>query len=252
MLFLNLNRGKKINPCPHAPMSIRVLLVNGHQIVLWGLEKLINAESPRMEVVGKVTNGLDATHVAREKKPDILLLDLFLGVEKAPDLIPGLLREGQFHIIIFTAFHDQAAIDQAVINGARGVVYKEEPTQNILKAIEKVHAGELWLGRSTTGRIFIDFIRTGQKPADSISQKMAALTKKERTIVIAFANQAGASNKKIAQKLCISEQTLRNHLTSIFSKLEITNRFDLFMFAKLHHHETGVFDSRPPPPSHGF
>ncbi|HEV7930496.1 MAG TPA: response regulator transcription factor, partial [Nitrosospira sp.] len=197
-------------------MSIRVLLVNSHQIVLWGLEKLINAESPCMEVVGKATNGPDATNIAREKKPDILLLDLFLGVEKAPDLIPGLLREGQFHVIIFTAFHDQTAIDQAVLNGARGVVYKEEPTQNILKAIEKVHAGELWLDRSTTGRIFINFIRTGQKPADSISQKMAALTKKERTIVTAFANQAGASNKKIAEKLCISEQTLRNHLTSIF------------------------------------
>jgi two-component system, NarL family, nitrate/nitrite response regulator NarL len=233
-------------------MSIRVLLVNSHQIVLWGLEKLINAESPRMEVVGKATNGPDAAHIAREKKPDILLLDLFLGVEKAANLIPGLLREGQFHIIIFTAFHDQAAIEEAVLNGARGVMYKEEPTENILKAIEKVHAGELWLGRSTTGRIFINFIRAGQKPADSITKKMGALTKKERAIVIAFANHAGASNKKIAQKLCISEQTLRNHLTSIFSKLEITNRFDLFMFAKLHHRDVGISDSRSPPSSHSF
>jgi two-component system, NarL family, nitrate/nitrite response regulator NarL len=233
-------------------MSIRVLLVNSHQIVLWGLEKLINAESPRMEVVGKATNGPDAAHIAREKKPDILLLDLFLGVEKAANLIPGLLREGQFHIIIFTAFHDQAAIEEAVLNGARGVMYKEEPTENILKAIEKVHAGELWLGRSTTGRIFINFIRAGQKPADSITKKMGALTKKERAIVIAFANHAGASNKKIAQKLCISEQTLRNHLTSIFSKLEITNRFELFMFAKLHHHDLGISDSRSPPSSHSF
>jgi two-component system, NarL family, nitrate/nitrite response regulator NarL len=233
-------------------MSIRVLLVNSHQIVLWGLEKLINAESPRMEVVGKATNGPDAAYIAREKKPDILLLDLFLGVEKAANLIPDLLREGQFHIIIFTAFHDQAAIEEAVLNGARGVMYKEEPTENILKAIEKVHAGELWLGRSTTGRIFINFIRAGQKPTDSITKKMGALTKKERAIVIAFANHAGASNKKIAQKLCISEQTLRNHLTSIFSKLEITNRFDLFMFAKLHHHDVGILDSRSPPSSPGF
>jgi two-component system nitrate/nitrite response regulator NarL len=252
MLFLNLNRGKKINSQIHASMSIRVLLVNSHQIVLWGLEKLIDAESPRMEVVGKATNGSDAAHIAREKKPDILLLDLFLGVEKAPSLIPDLLREGEFHIIIFTAFHDQATIEEAVLNGARGVVYKEEPTQNIVKAIEKVHAGELWLGRSTTGRIFINFIQAGQKPGDSLTKKIDALTKKERVIVAAFANHAGASNKKIAQKLCISEQTLRNHLTSIFSKLEITNRFDLFMFAKLHHHDGGAFDSRPPPSSQGF
>lgn len=228
-------------------MSIRVLLVNSHQIVLWGLEKLINAESPGMEVVGKATNGADAAHAAREKKPDILLLDLCLGMESGTHLIPELLSEGHFHIIIFSEFHDQAAIDEAVLKGARGVVYKEEPTHNILRAIEKVHAGELWLGRSTTGRIFINFIRAGQKPADSITKKIGALTRKERAIVAAFANQAGASNKKIAQNLCISEQTLRNHLTSIFSKLEITNRFDLFMFAKLHHRDIGIFDSRSAP-----
>ncbi|PTR15485.1 LuxR family two component transcriptional regulator [Nitrosospira sp. Nsp2] len=232
-------------------MSIRVLLINSHQIVLWGLEKLINAESPSMEVVGKATNGPEAAHVAREKKPDILLLDLCLGVEKSGNLIPDLLREGQFHIIIFTECHDQAAIDEAVLNGARGVVFKEEPTHNILKAIEKVHAGELWLDRSTTGRIFINFIRAGQKPT-AITKKIGALTRKERAIVTAFANEAGASNKKIAQKLCISEQTLRNHLTSIFSKLEITNRFDLFMFAKLHHRDVGITEPRSAHPNHGL
>jgi DNA-binding NarL/FixJ family response regulator len=79
-------------------------------------------------------------------------------------------------------------------------------------------------------------VRAGQKPTDLLAKKITALTRKERVIVNAFANESGASNKKIAQKLCISEQTLRNHLTSIFSKLEIKNRVDLFMFAKLHYH----------------
>ncbi|SEL00848.1 two component transcriptional regulator, LuxR family [Nitrosovibrio tenuis] len=217
-------------------MSIHVLLVNSHQIVLWGLEKLINNESPRMEVVGKATNGLDATRLAREKKPHVVLLDLYLGMEKGIDLIPNLLEEERSHIIIFTEIHDQAAVDGAVLNGARGVIYKEESTQNILKAIEKIHAGELWLDRGTTGRIFSNFLRTGQKPEDCITKKIASLTRKERLIINAFATEAGASNKKLAKKLYIGEQTLRNHLTSIFSKLEITNRFDLFMFAKLHHH----------------
>ena len=218
-------------------MSIRLLLVNSHQIVLWGLEKLINHESPRMEVVGKATNGPDAIQLAREKKPDVVLLDLYLGREKGIDLIPDLLKEQLSHIIIFTEIHDQAAVDRAVFNGARGVIYKQEPTQNILKAIEKIHAGELWLDRGTTGRIFTNFLRAGQKPEDSITKKIAALTRKERLIINAFASEAGASNKKLATKLCIGEQTLRNHLTSIFSKLEITNRFDLFMFARLHHQQ---------------
>jgi len=233
-------------------MPIRILLVNSHQIVLWGLEKLINAESPQMEIVGKAANSLEAIQLAREKKPDIVLLDLYLGKEKGMDLIPDLLREGHIHVIIFTEIHDQAAVDKAVFNGARGVIYKEEPTQTILKAIEKVHSGELWLDRCTIGRIFIHFVRAGQKPIDSITKKITALTRKERAIVNAFANEAGASNKKIAQKLCISEQTLRNHLTSIFSKLEITNRFDLFMFAKLHQHLVTVSNQHPAPSANGF
>lgn len=232
-------------------MPIRVLPVNSHQIVLWGLEKLINNESPRMEVVGQATNGHDATRLAKEKKPDILLLDLYLGKKKCIDLIPDLLKEGQFHVIIFTETHDQAAVDEAVFNGARGVVYKEEPTDNILRAIEKVHDGELWLGRSTTGRIFINLVRAGQKPANSLTEKIHTLTRKERTIVCAFAYEAGASNKKIAQRLCISEQTLRNHLTSIFSKLETTNRFELFMFAKLHCHEIDTLSAQSAPAGNG-
>ena len=112
-------------------MAIRVLLVNSHQIVLWGLEKLINAESPDMEVVGKATNGHDAAHEAREKKPDILLLDLCLAGEKCSPLISDLLSEGPFHIIIFTEFHDQATIDEAVLKGsARGSLQRRASASN--------------------------------------------------------------------------------------------------------------------------
>jgi DNA-binding NarL/FixJ family response regulator len=235
-------------PSSHIP--IRVLLIDSHQIVLWGLEKLINSESPRMEIAGKANNGADARQLARDSQPDIVLLDLDLGGERGVDLIPDLLREGHFHIIIFTEIRDQTAIDVALFNGARGVVYKEEPTQTILKAIQKFHDGELWLDRRTTGRVFINFLRAGQKaPVDPVMGKIIALTRKERMIVNAFANEAGASNKKIARTLDISEQTLRNHLTSIFSKLEIKNRFDLFMFAKLHHHQFSVTCARSESPA---
>ncbi|SCY12314.1 response regulator transcription factor [Nitrosospira sp. Nsp13] len=237
-----------MDPFSHIP--IRVLLVDSRQIVLWGLEKLINSESPRMETVGKASNGTDARRLARESQPNIVLLDLELGGERGVDLIPDLLKMGNFHIIVFTEIHDPTTIDVAIFNGARGVVYKEEPTPTILKAIQKVHDGELWLDRRTTGRVFINFLRTGQKlPVDPVAGKITALTRKERVIVNAFANEAGASNKKIAHTLGISEQTLRNHLTSIFSKLEITNRFDLFMFAKLHHHQFSVTGTRTESPA---
>lgn len=237
-----------MDPFSHIP--IRVLLVDRRQIVLWGLEKLINSESPRMETVGKASNSADARRLARESQPNIVLLDLDLGGERGVDLIPNLLKIGNFHIIVFTEICDPTTIDVAIFNGARGVVYKEEPTSIILKAIQKVHEGELWLDRRTTGRVFINFLRAGQKvPVDPVAGKIIALTRKERMIVTAFANEAGASNKKIACTLGISEQTLRNHLTSIFSKLEITNRFDLFMFAKLHHHQFNVTGTRTESPA---
>jgi two-component system nitrate/nitrite response regulator NarL len=227
------------------PIPIRVLLVHSHQMVLWGLEKLINSESPNMEIVGKTTDGWDALRLTREQKPHILLLDMNIKREKNQDLIPALLREGEgkLHIIIFTEVRDPNIIDVAVLSGVRGVICKDEPTQNILKAIEKVHSGELWLDRETTGRIFTNCLRTGQKPTNAVAQKIASLTRKERTIVNAFADDAGASNKKIARNLCISEQTLRNHLTSIFDKLDLTNRFDLFMFAKRHRGEIDALNA---------
>ena len=231
------------------PMPIRVLLVHSNQMVLWGLEKLINSESPNMEIVGKTTDDREALRLAKEQKPHILLLDMDIKREKGPDLIPSLLGvdEGKLHIIIFTNVRDPNIIDGAVLSGVRGVICKDEPTQNILKAIEKVHSGELWLDRGTTGRIFISCLKTTQRPANPVAnaaaKKIASLTRKERTIVNAFADDAGASNKKIARNLCISEQTLRNHLTSIFDKLDLTNRFDLFMFAKRHRGEIDALNA---------
>ena len=131
-----------------------------------------------MEIVGKAANLTDALRLSRELDPDIILVGLNLGKEKGIDIISDLLKEKEFNIIIFTEIHDQAAVDTAVRNGARGVVYKEESPQKIIKAIEKVHAGELWLDRSTIGRVFINFVRACQKPADLVTKKITALTPK--------------------------------------------------------------------------
>ena len=95
----------------------------------------MNNEFPGMEVVGKATSGAEAKLLAGETKPDILLLDLALS--GSPCLLPSLVNEEKFHIIILCDYHDEAAIDEVVLEGVRGVVQKEEPIQTILKAIEK-------------------------------------------------------------------------------------------------------------------
>lgn len=241
---------ERIMQLPVQP-PIRVLLVNGHPIELWGLEKLIEGERPRMEVAGTTATGAGTRRLVREKQPDILLLDLCLSDEKADDLIPDLVRNTNIRIVIFTDALDLETVDRAVLNGARGVVNKQETAQTILKAIEKVHAGELWLDRNATSRIFIELSRGAEKaPPDLDAEKIAALTRKERKVFIAFAQGSGAQNKQIAAMLCMSEHTLRNHLTSIFNKLGVVNRFDLFMFAKRHCNQHDLINPQPEPPAH--
>ncbi len=215
---------------------IRVLLVDDQQIVLWGLEKLISNEKPQMEVVGTATNIADAKYQVMEKHPDIVILNIYLDDADCINLIPDFTNSGNTRVVIFTETHDKEIIDRAVLSGARGVVHKKEPMHTIVRAIEKIHDGELWLDRITTGRIFLQNSRMrGKISHDVDAEKIATLTRKECTILRAFSDGVGGEqNKQIAAKLCMSEHTLRNHLTSIFSKLGIKNRFSLFAYAKKH------------------
>ena len=137
--------------------------------------------------------------------------------------------------MIFVDLDEQPdTIDRVVLNGASGVMYRGDPVQDIPRAIETIHHGELWVKQAITSRLLIKSLHAGggNRPAAD-SGRIATLTRRELAIVRAFAVETGASNKKIAEKLYISEQTLRNYLTSIFSKLGIENRFDLFVFARL-------------------
>lgn len=214
---------------------IRVLLVDDQQIVLWGLEKLIDSEL-RMEVVGTATNIPDAKRLVMEKQPDIIILNIYLDDIDCVSHIPDFSSNGSTRVVIFTETHDKEIIDRAILSGARGVVHRKESMQTILRAIEKIHNGELWLDRITTGRVFLQNSRMREKVSpDANADKITMLTRKECMILRAFSDGTGGEqNKQIAAKLCMSEHTLRNHLTSIFSKLGIKNRFSLFTYAKKH------------------
>jgi two-component system, NarL family, nitrate/nitrite response regulator NarL len=125
--------------------------------------------------------------------------------------------------------------DSAVLAGARGVVEKREQPQTLLKAVEKVCAGEMWIDRSATGRIFMELSRRKpQMQPDPEMRRIDQLTPRERQLVAALAGDAAAPGKVMAQRLHISEHTLRNHLTSIYGKLGVSNRVELYAFAHRH------------------
>lgn len=214
---------------------IRVFLIDDHRSILWGLEKLIESGTPAMRVVGSVTNCTDAFKLLDKAAPDVILLDMDLGRENGLDAIPQLMAKSAAKILVLTGLRDKTVLDKAVLAGARGVVEKEAPAETILTAIARVHEGQLWLDRAATGRIFVEFSRKGAAPApDPEQQSMSALTDREREIIAATVTHAGATAKVIAEKLHISEHTLRNHLTSIYDKLGVANRMELFVFSHKH------------------
>jgi DNA-binding NarL/FixJ family response regulator len=220
-----------------AEKRIRIMLVDDHKTLLWGLSKLIDSESRQMLVVGTARDCESALAVAAEVMPDVILLDIDLGGTNSLDIMPSLLaRANGARILVLSGTRDRELLDKAIMLGARGVVSKDEPAETVLKAIEKVHEGELWLDSSALSRVF-DAMRNPQatRRQDPELEKISQLTAKERRICSLIAGGGGAVNKALAQQLFISEHTLRNHLTQIYHKLGVSNRLDLYVFATKHH-----------------
>jgi two-component system nitrate/nitrite response regulator NarL len=216
-------------------VPIRVMLVDDHRTVLWGLEKLIDSEKPRMEVVGTATNCTEAIELANKTSPSVILLDIDLGKESGIDAIPAFVARTGIRVLVLTGVRDVSLHDRAVLAGAKGIIHKEEPPEMILRAIRKVHEGELWLDRVILGRLFGELLRTGAAPRPNAEElQWAQLTVRERQIIIQVSANPSANTGKIAERLHISEHTVRNHLTSIYSKLHVVNRLELFVYARRH------------------
>src|SRR6266496_5811521 len=137
--------------------GIRVLLVDDHKVVREGLRLLIQSQ-PGFKVVGEAGNSKEALLVAAREQADVILLDLDLGTESGIDIISQLLATAKrAHVLALTGLRDPEVHRQAILHGAMGVVQKEKASQVLLKAIEKIHAGEIWYDRSKLGSVLSDF-----------------------------------------------------------------------------------------------
>jgi DNA-binding NarL/FixJ family response regulator len=221
-----------MNPVCAPIEPIRVLLADDHQTVLWGLEQLIQSAAPRMMVVGQVSSRAALFEVLRQITADLVLLDLDLGGSCALDFIPDVIGQSLARVLILTGSTDPVSHQQAVVSGARGVVTKLEPASVLLTAIDRVSAGEIWLDRLSLSRV-LDTVSRGAR-SDAHSVRFESLTLRERQIVLLVVTEKGARNKVLANKLHMSEHTLRNRLTTIYSKLEVDGRLALYLYASSH------------------
>jgi two-component system, NarL family, nitrate/nitrite response regulator NarL len=211
-------------------LPISILIVDDHAVLRFGLRALLESQQ-HLIVVGEASDRSSALALAISKQPDIILLDLDLGNDNGFDLLPSLLDLApNTRVIVLTGMRDPAAHERVVLLGAMGVVLKETALELIIKAIDKVHAGEVWLDRTLIASILNTRNRANSSQEQNARDaKIAALTDREREVVGLIAQ--GLRNKAIAERLVISEATVRNHLTSIFSKLEVADRFELVVFA---------------------
>lgn len=219
-----------------AGRPIRVMLVDDHLTVLWGLRSLVQSAWPRMEVVGTATSCDNALAQIAELAPDVVLLDMDLNGDSGIDVLVGLAGRQSTRVLVLTGVRDQEILDAAILHRAHGILSKEAPADQVLKAIEKIHDGEFWLERETVGRVLGKMINgAGTAPLDPEALKQGALTAKERVVIRLIVDEHGACNKTLAKRLSISEHTLRNHLTAIYQKLNLRNRLELYVYATKHH-----------------
>ena len=211
---------------------IRILLVDDHRSFMDGLAMVINTRQAEMEIVGMVTSIEEVPLLAYEKKPDLIILDLDLRGTNSLDSLPALRTHTDAKILILTGLRDTTLFERAMELGANGILLKDEPAATILKAIEKVARGEIWASQEILGRLLNKLAKMrnnqGQNPEN---RKIAELTAREKEIIATLLSLDSSTNEDIAGHLYISQSTLKNHLTAIYSKLEVKNRLELMKYA---------------------
>jgi DNA-binding NarL/FixJ family response regulator len=208
--------------------KVRILLADDHTIFRDGLRKLLEAE-PDLEIVGEAGDGADAINMVQQVKPEILLLDL------AMPRVPGLeaLREvialkSPVKTILLTAAIEKRQIIEALQVGARGVVLKDAATQMLIRAIRTVMNGQFWVGREAVADMS-SYLKQQIASQPASKAKSFGLTRREIEILGTIVG--GLSNKEIAQKFSLSEDTVKHHLTNIFDKVGVSSRLELALFA---------------------
>lgn len=164
--------------------------------------------------------------------PDVVLMDMALGAEKVLGWLQHWQSKFSLKVLLLRQHQDDAFLEQAILAGARGCLDHRASPEMLLAAIEKIHHGEFWLEHTTTSRFLGKWIeRERATPDDGLSQRLNQLTVREHKILCALITYDADSAKSIAERLHISESTLRNHLTSIYSKMGVRNRNGLTSLA---------------------
>jgi DNA-binding NarL/FixJ family response regulator len=227
-----------MNPSPAVLKSsgrqIRIGIVEDHEIVRAGIRMLVERE-PGFEVLWEASSATEALSFRPQPEPAVILLDINLRSENGLSFLPKLLDRFQSaKVLVLTATEEVEVQLHAVEVGAQGVVMKEQAPDILVRAIRSVDSNEPWIGRALSAAAMAKLTHAPAEktPLDRDSEKIALLTPREKEVVAIVAK--GFNGARIAGELRISEATVRHHITSILSKLELANKLELAVFA-FHH-----------------
>src|SRR6202790_4145764 len=212
-------------------VMVRIVIADDHPIVRDGLKKLLLLEDD-FEIVGEAGDGREVLEKVQALDPDVLLLDLGMPNLDGLSALQSLQQTNKrTRVIVLTASEDKNEFVQAMKLGCSGIVLKQTAPELIVKSIRKVHGGEIWLDSHTTAAVMRQFAAPGEigSSRSGTSRERSPLSQREREIVQLVAQ--GYKNKEMADKMFISEQTVKNHLHNIFDKLGVSDRLELALYA---------------------
>lgn len=209
---------------------LRLLIVDDHEVVRIGMRALLERH-PTFTVVGEASSEEEAIAMAEEHQPDIVLMDIRLaggsGIEACQQIKE---RLPQTKVIMLTSFAEDELLFAAIRAGATGYLLKQIAGGDVIRAIESAARGESMLDPSLTQRVFFEVRRSIKKEEAVAFQE---LTSQERQVLLLIAE--GRTNREIAAELFLSEGTVRNYVSSILSKLGVSNRAEAAAYAIKHH-----------------
>ena len=214
---------------------IRLLIADGHPIVLEGLRSVLG-HLPALQVVGDASDGMEAIENTVSLDPDLVLMELKLPRVDGLTVLRSIqARAGRSKVILFSSSENKEDFVEAMKLGCSGILSKDSAIGLIEKSIQKVYAGEIWLDSNTTAAVIRQFASPSDFPAvhgatnGKSTRERAQLSQREREIIILIAQ--GYKNKEIAEKMFITEQTVKNHLHNVFDKLGVSDRLELALYA---------------------
>ncbi len=218
--------------------KIRILIVDDHAVVRQGLRTFLELQEDAMElplqVVGEADNGKAAVDLCKELKPDIVLLDLVMpemdGITATPLILSA---SPASRVIILTSFGEEDKVLPAIRAGAQGYLLKDIPPDDLVKAVRAAYRGEVQLHPSVAKKL-MSTVAAGEKAANLSGKSPATSDLSTRELEVLQLITGGKSNHEIAEKLVISEKTVKTHVSSILLKLNVQDRTQAAVFAIKH------------------